>query len=585
MIEQTIIFLIAAVIAVPLFKKLGLGAVLGYLAAGIAIGPWGLDLAHDVDEVLHLAELGVVLLLFIIGLELQPSRLWALRRSVFGLGAAQLVITGAVLAAVSIVFRLPWASGVLIGLILALSSTAFALQTLAESNELVTRYGRMAFAVLLFQDLAVVPLLAIVPLLGGDAMEAGESLWLSVVRAVAILASIVIAGRFLLRYLLRLVARTGVREILTATALLTVIGTAYLAQWAGLSMALGAFLAGVLLADSEFRHQLEADIEPFKGLLLGLFFIAVGMSVNLGLLASGPLTIIGAVAALIVAKVVVLFTLGRIRGLTTAAARRLALVISQGGEFAFVLFGVAVPAGVLGSPIVDRLTVIVTLSMAATPLLLAADNWFIHRSTRHSEAQYDVLPDEDNQVIIAGFGRFGQIIARILRAKKIGFTALEISQEQVDFVRKYGSKIFYGDASRLDLLQAAHADKAKLFVLAIDEVDASLRAAKIVREQFPNMTIYARARNRHHAYELMELGIKIIRRETFFSALDMAGQVLQGLGLSEFEADRALQRFTEHDLKRLHAHRHLHDDEEKLQALAKEGMKELEELFEQDVGD
>lgn len=582
MLIDVIVFLTGAVIAVPLFKRLGLGAVLGYLVAGVLIGPWGLRLIGDVDNTLHFAELGVVLLLFIIGLELQPSRLWALRRLVFGYGGAQWLMTGALVALGAYVLGLDFGTSVLVGLVLALSSTAFALQLMAERNDLTKRFGRMAFAVLLFQDLAVVPLLAIVPLLGGDSPGA-EPPTEAILKAVAILALVAVAGRFLLRHLLRIVALSQVREVLTATALLVVLGTAALMEQAGLSMALGAFLAGVLLADSEFRHQLEADIEPFKGLLLGLFFIAVGMSLNLGLITEQPGQVVTVVLLLVAIKFGVLFTLGKWAGLDTPSARRLGLVISQGGEFAFVVFGVAVSGGVLQQPLADLLIVAVSLSMAITPLLLLLDDVSSRKSAPSDD--HDPLPDEHPPVIVAGFGRFGQITARVLGAKRINFTALEVNQQQVDFVRKYGATIYYGDASRLDLLHAAGAAKAKLFVLAIDDVEASLRTAKVVRQHFPNLKVLARARNRKHAYELMDLGIEAIRRETFLSALDLTTEVLTSLGFSDASALNATETFRQHDERRLHQHRHAHTDEQKMQALAKEATRELEEMFEQDAKD
>lgn len=579
MLEYVIVFLLGAAIAVPLFARLGLGAVLGYLAAGIIIGPWVLAVVDDVEEILHIAEIGVVLLLFIIGLELRPSRLWTLRRAIFGFGSAQLLATALLIALAAWLTGYTPSVAVLAGLVLALSSTAFALQLMAERNELTTRWGRTAFATLLFQDLAVVPLLAIIPLLGSSGDGAGPSAG-STARAIAVLLLVVFGGRFLLGHLLRLAAMSRVREVLTATALLAALGTAYLVEQAGLSMALGAFLAGVLLADSEFRHQLEADVEPFKGLLLGLFFIAVGMSLNLGLLASEPLRVLLTVVVLVAIKSAVLYALGRWHGLDSGSARRLGLVLSQGGEFAFVLFGVAVSAGVVTREETELLIVAVSLSMVSTPLLLFVNDRLSRPSVEN--APFDEMPEEHTPVIIAGFGRFGQITARILRAKRIPFTALEINQEQVDFVRRYGNEIYYGDASRLDLLEAAGAADARLFLLAIDEVEASLRTAAMVREHFPDLKIYARARNRKHAYQLMDLGVEVLRRETFLSAVELAGEILKGLGLSTAEAAEITTRFREHDERRLYEHRHLHNDEEKMRDLAKESARELEEMFERD---
>lgn len=368
---------------------------------------------------------------------------------------------------------------------------------------------------------------------------------------------------------------------MTASTLLIVIGMALIFGQIGLSMALGAFMAGVLLAESEFRHQLEADIEPFKGLLLGLFFIAVGMSVNISLVQEAPLKILSACFLLMGTKALVLFLIGRLQGLEMSDPRRLALSISQGGEFAFVVFAMVLTAGLLQEPIVDMLIVTVTLSMAMTPLLIKADD-FVSKRARVEADEYDSSMDEENPVIIAGFGRFGQITGRLLTGLKIPFTALEINPDQVDFVRKFGNKIYYGDASRLDMLRAAHADKARIFLLAIDDVEASLKTAEIVKQHFPNMTIYARARDRKHAYQLMDLEIKIIRRETFSSALEMAAMVLEGLGMSRRKVRRTVDTFREHDTQRLHAHQHMHTDEERMITLAKSSRKELEELFEQD---
>lgn len=580
MLTDIIILLVAAVIAVPVFKRLGLGSVLGYLVAGLVIGPWGIGRFDEVDELLHFAEFGVVMLLFIIGLELQPSRLWALRRSIFGFGSLQMGITGVLLGIALYLFGYAWAPALLVGLVLALSSTAFALQLMAERQELSKRWGRTAFATLLFQDLAVVPLLAIIPLLGDNesTVAFADAAW-----TIALVAGVIVAGRYLLRLMLRVAALTKVHELLTATALLTVLGMSALLAEAGFSMELGAFIAGVLLADSEFRHELEASIQPFKGLLLGLFFIAVGMSVNLGLITSQPAQVFLAALVLVAIKCLVLFVLGKRNGLDTPSARRLGLTLSQGGEFAFVILGAIVAARVLTENDADFLIVVVSVSMAMTPLLIFLDDKLSARTT--PQPTYDEMPEEQQPVIIAGFGRFGQMTARVLRAKGIPFTALDVSQEQVDFVKRYGNKIYYGDASRRELLHAAGADKASLFVLAIDDVDTSVRTAAMVLKHFPNLTIYARARNRHHAYLLMDLGVKTISRETFASALELTVEVLKGVGTPASEAESAVQRFREHDEQRLCEHREIHTDDQRMQALARQGQEELEEMFKRDVED
>lgn len=583
LLAQTAIFLGAAVVAVPVAKRLGLGAVLGYLAAGIIIGPSVLRLVTDVEGTLHFAEFGVVLLLFIIGLELQPTRLWALRKTVFGLGGAQVIVTSLLLGVAAMLLGLPFSAATAVGLGLSLSSTAFALQVLAERRELTTRHGRAAFGTLLFQDLAVIPILALLPLLGTDPTAEDDSGgWLHALEVVLVIAGVVIGGHYLLRHVLRLVAWTGIHEVFTATSLLTVIGTALLMEHVGLSMALGAFLAGVLLADSEYRHALEADIEPFKGLLLGLFFIAVGMAVDIRMLVDRPGMIIGLALGLILLKVIVLFVLGRLSGLDNSAARNLALTISQGGEFAFVIFAVAVGAGIMERALSDTLVLVVTMSMAMTPALLSLSDAIMKRLETPTEPTFDPMPEEHNQVIIAGFGRVGQIIARLLSAKKIGFTALESNPTQVDVVRRYGNKTYYGDASRLEVLRAAGAHKAKIFVIAIGDEQTSLRIAEVVSKHFPNLTIHARARNRKHAYRLMDLGVRIIRRETFLSSLDMASHVLQGLGLAKSEAEQAVTRFRQHDEHRLYEHHEMHNDEERMIYLAQQSANELEEIFAED---
>ncbi len=583
---QAAVFLAAAVAIVPISRRLGLGSVLGYLGAGMLIGPQALNLAGDVDSILHFAEYGVVLLLFIIGLELQPSRLWVLRRSVFGLGSAQLLATTLPLALAAHALGLAWPAALITGFGLAMSSTAFALQLLAERQQLTTHHGRAAFAILLFQDLAVIPLLALLPLLAPAAADGGQSTALAgMLKAAAMLALVVLGGRYLLRPILRVVAATRIHELFTAMTLLVVVATSLAMQYAGLSLALGAFMAGVLLADSEYRHELEADIEPFKGLLLGLFFIAVGASVNLGLLTAQPLAVLALVAGLLATKGLVLFALARLAGQRADSARQLGLTLSQGGEFAFVIFTAAVGAQLMPRAIAELLVLTVSLSMVATPLLLAAHDRLLAPWLRAREqpAPFDTIDDPGNPVIIAGFGRVGQIVARILRARKIGFTALESNAEQVDFVRRFGSKTYYGDPARLELLRAARAGQARLFVLAIEDVEHSLRTAETVRRHFPDLKIIARARNRQHVYRLMKLGINWIIRDTYLSSLEMAAQVLRELGLGEREAARSVQRFREHDEALLLRNYAFHDDEARLADLARHAAQELEDLFEQDA--
>jgi glutathione-regulated potassium-efflux system ancillary protein KefC/glutathione-regulated potassium-efflux system protein KefB len=578
---EAVIYLVAALITVPISRKLGFGSVLGYLAAGIIIGPFGLGFIKDAEHILHFAELGVVFLLFVIGLELQPSRLWVLRRMVFGLGSAQVIISAGLIAVIGYFFGLGLNAAVLVGFILALSSTAFVLQLLAEKKELTTTHGRAAFAILLFQDLAVIPLIAIIPMFGVAASQ-GFDLGGFVI-AIAIIFGLIVGGRYLLRPVLKIAARTQLPEIFTATALLVVIGAALLMTAAGMSMVLGAFIAGMLLADSEYRHELEADIAPFKGLLLGLFFIAVGMSVNLGLLIQQPGTIMLIVACLMAAKAAVLFPLARLFGICdTKGATSLAAVLSQGGEFAFVLFAIVARHQILATDVIEQLILAVAVSMLLTPLVYLLNQYFVSRLEVIEEPEYDQMEDQQHAVIIAGFGRFGQIVGRLLTIVGRQFTALEIDMTQVDVVRKYGNVVHYGDASKVDLLRAAGADHARLFVLAIDDIEASVKTARTVTRHFPNLTIVARARNRRHEYHLMDLGIKHIFRETFLSSLAMSEQVLVGLGFEEEEVDRLMTTFRDKDEQLIREQHAVQHDEEQLIQTARDTARELELLLRSD---
>lgn len=583
LLAEIALFLAATVIAVPLFQRLRLSAVLAYLASGILIGPWGLKLVTNVESILAFAEFGVVLLLFVIGLELQPSRLLALRRVVFGLGSAQVVLTTLVLGAAGLLLGLPVPAAFLAAFGLTLSSTPMVLQMLAERRELTTRHGRAAFGILLFQDLAVLPALAVLPVLGARAVAEHDTGWQGFFLGVGALALIVVAGRYVLKPVLRIVANTRVPDVFTAAALLLVIATALLVHAVGLSMALGAFIAGVLLADSEYRHELEADLEPFKGLLLGLFFIAIGMSVNLGLAASAPGTVLAITAGLMAGKGLVLWGLGRMNAGLKAQARSLALVMLAGGEFAFVLFPIARNAGLLDPALADLLMLAVTCSMLLSPLLLIVDQRWIGPYLAGSKPEaYETITPEDHRVVIAGFGRFGQIVARILRGKGIAFTALEISQAQVDFVRRFGNRIFYGDAARPELLRAAQLDKAEVLVIAVDDVEASVRLAEHALRHYPNVKVFARARNRQHAFRLLDLGVPFVIRETFVSSLEMAEEVLEWLGAAPKEARRSVALFRAHDEATLAEQQAIRDDEEKLRVTIQESAAQLERLFEAD---
>jgi glutathione-regulated potassium-efflux system protein KefB len=582
-LEIALVFLIAAVVAVPLFRRLGLGAVLGYLAAGVAIGPDGLGLIDDPESTLTASEFGVVMLLFVIGLELSPARLWVMRRQVFGLGGLQVAISGLLLAALAAAYGLGWKADVVVGLGLALSSTAVGLQLLAERKELTTGYGRLAFAILLFQDLVAIPLLAMIPLLGeAKAAEQPAPPLMSVLQALGAIAAVLIGGRYLLRPICRIVARTGMVEVFTATALLVVVGNAWLMQLAGLSMGLGAFLAGLLLADSEFRHELESHIEPFKGLLLGLFFIAVGMTLDLNRIADEPGLVASGVLLLLAIKTAVLLLVGRVARLPWREAARLGVVLALGGEFGFVVFAEAYKAALIDIGMRDTLNAIVGVSMAATPLLLLlVTKWAESGTGRTPAPEFDTIEDHHPRVIIAGFGRMGQIVGRMLRAQKIPFTALENSPEQVEVSRRFGSPIYFGDPARPELLRAAGAQHAEIFVLTTDDPDANVRTARIVKRHFPQLKIFARARNRQHAFKLMDMDAQIVR-ETFHSSLMLGQRVMQALGMPEDVAIERRERFREHDEALLREQHLVYDDEAALIASSKEALRELERLFDAD---
>ena len=586
-LELILIFLLSAVIAVPLFRRLGLGAVLGYLVAGAAMGPFGFKVVKHVESTMAVSELGVVMLLFVIGLELSPSRLWVMRRNVFVIGGQQVAVSALVLGVAVSLLDLGWKADLVVGLGLALSSTAVGLQLLAERKELTTGYGRLAFAILLLQDLVAIPLLAVIPLLGEAKASAQHGLpWDSVLRAVGMIAFVVIGGRLVLRQLFRAAAWTQMGEVFTATALLVVVGTAWLMQSAGLSMGLGAFLAGVLLADSEFRHELEAQIEPFKGLLLGLFFISVGMSINLDKVVAEPVPIAIGVATLLLVKMVVLVVVGWRPGrLPLRESLMLGAVLALGGEFAFVVFGEAFKVGLIDDVLRDRLVAIVGLSMAVTPLMvIAMSRFLLDHPEKKEERPADVIDNDEPRVIIAGFGRMGQIVGRMLRAQGIPFTALEHNTEQVDLSRRFGTLIYFGDPTKPDLLRAAHADRAEVFVITTDDPDVTVRTARLLRRLYPNLKVFARARNRQHAFKLMDLGVEVIR-ETFHSSLELSEQVLQALGIPPDIAHDRRERFREHDERMLREQHLIYDDEAALISSSQQALKDLETLFRADESD
>ena len=503
-----------------------------------------------------------------------------MRNMVFGLGAAQVIISAAAIALVAWALGLANDAAIVVGLILALSSTAFVLQMLAEKKQLGAVHGRAAFSILLFQDLAAIPLIALLPLLGANASSDDGINFFQIGLMIGTIAALIVGGRLLLRPVLRMAASADIPEILTATALLVVIGSALLMQAANMSMVLGAFIAGMLLADSEYRHQLEADIEPFKGLLLGLFFIAVGMMVNVGLLVDIPGRILLIVALLMATKALILYPLARRFGMCDwRAALKLAAVLAQGGEFAFVLFGIARTEQVLLPGLIDELILAVAVSMMMTPLVYALVEHLGGKAEKAAEPEYEVPEGDQHDVLIAGFGRVGQVVGRLLRVIGRPFTALESDAAQLDIVRRYGSTVHYGDASRLDLLRAAGAEHAKIFVLAISDLEQSMRIAEAVTTHFPHLKIIARARNRRHAHKLMDLGIEHIFRETLLSSLAMTEMVLLDLGHSSEETKQLIDTFSERDAKLLVEQHAIHDSEEKLIQSAKETADELETLL------
>lgn len=584
-LELMLVFLLAAVIAVPVFKRFGLGAVLAYLVAGVVLGPDGLALVRDADRILNAAEIGVVMMLFVIGLELSPSRLRVMRKPVFGAGGLQVVSSALVLGGIALLFEHHWKTALVIGLGLALSSTAVSLQLLSERKELTSEHGRLGFAILLFQDLVAIPLLAAIPLLGGAKNE--TLTWTMVFHAIGAITIVILGGRLVLRHLFRIVARTRMPEVFTATALLVVLGIAWFMQLAGLSAGLGAFLAGVLLSDSEFRHELESQIDPFKGLLLGLFFIAVGMDLDLDAVAQQPELIAAGVLILLTVKFALLFGVGRWPGrLDPRGALMLAGTLWLGGEFAFVVFSEANRVRLIDVELRNQLSAIVGLSMALTPLLLLG----LHRLLAEVKPRpsttprtFDEIPDEQPQVLIAGMGRFGQIVARLLTAQRIPFVALEHSPETVDTLRRFGNiRLYYGDPTRPDLLRASGAQHVKVFVIAMDDPDTNIKATRLIRRMYPEARVLARARNRQHAWRLMDLSAEAYR-ETLGSSLEMAEQVLVELGLPPETAAEHARRFRQHDEKLLRAQYLVYDDDGAVIQTARDAVSDLEKLFEADA--
>jgi glutathione-regulated potassium-efflux system ancillary protein KefC len=583
-LNSSLIYLAAAVLAVPLARLLGLGSIIGYLGAGIAIGPWGLKLVTDPAAMLQFAEFGVVLMLFLVGLELEPRRLWSLRRPIFGWGSVQLFGSAVLMLGVAVMAGVDWRLALVAGLGLAMSSTAIGLSVLNERNLMSTTAGQSVLSVALLQDIAAIPILALVPLLAtstaGDA--ASGSAWLSAAKAVGVIAAIIFGGRLLLRPALRWIAGSDTPEIFTAAALLLVVATAALMQSVGLSMALGAFLAGVLLAESEYRRELETDLEPFKGLLLGLFFIAVGMSIDFAAVLARPGTVAAVVAGFLIVKAAVLWAMGRLMPVPLAERSVFVILLAQGGEFGFVVFQTALGAGVISPQASSLLIASVALSMLLTPLLLVvADRWWAANLKRNpTAAGIDEIKEEQQApIIICGFGRYGQIVGRLLNANGLTATVLDHDAEQVQGTRRFGFPAFYGDATRLDLLRTAGADRAKVIVVAIDDVEQNLKVVDMAQQHFQQATLVVRARNTTHWYELYKRGVVHVERETLDAALMSGRSVLEAMGWQPHAARTQAWRFRRHSIELLEKMAPHRGDEQKLISVAKQGRAQLEELW------
>ncbi len=579
---SSLVYLGAAVLAVPLARLLGLGSIIGYLGAGIAIGPWGLKLVTDPQAMLHFAEFGVVLMLFLVGLELEPRRLWALRRPIFGWGSVQLLGSAALITAVGVAAGADWRLALVAGLGLGLSSTAIGLGVLAERNLMATTAGQSVLSVALLQDIAAIPILAIVPLLAaGGAAQAGGG-WLGAAKALGVIAAIILGGRLLLRPALRWIARSDTPEIFTAAALLLVVATAALMQSVGLSMALGAFLAGVLLAESEYRRELETDLEPFKGLLLGLFFIAVGMSIDFAVVLAHPLVVAGVVAGFLLVKAAVLFAMGRAMPIPLVERPVFVVLLAQGGEFGFVVFQAALAGGVIDGQASSLLVAAVAISMLFTPLLLVAtDRWLAPRLSARAQGEgpAEIAEPQHAPIVICGFGRYGQVVGRLINANGLSATVLDHSAENVATVRRFGWPAFYGDATRLDLLRVAGAGQARVIVVAIDDVEQSLAVVDLARAHFPQATLVVRARNAAHWIGLHQRGVTCIERETLDAALLSGRSVLELMGWQPHAARTQALRFRQHTLELLREMAPHQGDQGKLVALAKQGRQQLEDMW------
>jgi monovalent cation:proton antiporter-2 (CPA2) family protein len=580
-LQESLIFLGAAVLLVPLFLRLGLGTVLGYLTAGSLIGPHILGWVKDYESVQVYAELGVVFLLFVIGLELQPKRLWAMKRNLGGFGGIQVLLCTVVFFLIGQAMGLSPAASFVIGFSLSLSSTAFALQTLQERKVLNTQQGRGAFAILLMQDVIAIPALAIIPSMGVLVDSAPTTNWFG---ALLIVAGLLVTSRFVMRPALRIVASGRSRELFTGVTLLIVMGVAFLMQKVGLSMALGAFIAGVLLSESEYRHELEADLEPFKGILMGLFFISVGMSVNWQLLLQSPAEILALTLGYVFIKGFLIFGVGKVMRLKNSPSRSLAIYLVQGGEFAFVIFGVGQASKVISAEWADQWTLIVTLSMIISPFLILLHDKYEAWSAKFSPPpEYDKIENLQNPIIIAGFGRFGQVIARILRTQNIGFTAIEKDSEQIDLLRRFGQRVFYGDASRIELLESAGIKDAKYMIIAVDDMETANTIAREVRERYPHVKLFARARNRQHVFEMMDLKVQVIQRETFESSLMLTKMLLKDLGYAPERVKTMIERFRTHDNRMVEEQYKVRHDERTFLDVSRQGAEQLAQVLREDI--
>lgn len=597
---HTFFVLAAACIVVPLAGRFRLGSVLGYLTVGVLVGPFGMGLINNAQEIMHFAEFGIVMMLFLIGLELEPNMLWRLRKLILGLGVLQIIFTTVLFMTVLLLLGFNLNIALAVGMILSLSSTALVVQILEEKNLMQTRAGESAFSVLLLQDIAVIPMLVILPLLAADNAFKLSDFNLSKLDPISLfaesshvflvlgaIAALIISGRYFSHHLFRFVAKTNLREVFTATSLALVLGVALLMQLLGVSAALGAFIAGVVLASSEYKHTVETDIAPFKGLLLGLFFISVGMGINFNLLISKPLNLAIAVLALVLIKLLVLLILGRFFNLKNIQNMIFAIALAQGGEFAFVLFKLTSDLKLTNSEETAFLNLVIVLSMAVTPFFMILNDIFITPRflTKNADQNFDVIEENDNPVIIAGYGRFGQIIGRFLTAQRVAVTILETDPDQIDLLKRFNRKVYYGDASNLDLLKSAGAAKAKLLVVAVDEPEKVLEIVNLVKKEFPNLKIFARARNRRHAYELYKAGVDYFRRETFDASLAMAEEVMKSLGKRAFNVRFKAQQFMLHDQRSLEDSFEFFETEDDLISFSKKTVQELETILQSDLDD